>query len=304
MPNPSSPQKRSVTAPRRLRLDVAYDGTDFHGWASQPGQRTVEGELAAALTRILRREVPLTVAGRTDAGVHASGQVVQLDLTSSELAALPGRSDRAPADALVTRLAGVLPRDVVVRRAQLVPPEFDARFSALWRRYRYRISDSPAAHNPMRRDTLRHRRPLDLAAMVAASRPLLGEHDFLSFCRPREGASTIRTLRTLSWERPADGLADAGLLVATVEADAFCHHMVRSLVGALMVVGEHRADIDWPAHVLAARTRDAARKGPTGERGIGAAPMAPPEGLTLDHVAYPPDDRLGAQAETARVRRG
>lgn len=285
----------------RLRLDLSYDGTDFHGWASQPGRRTVQGVLEEALARICRvpgGRVPVTVAGRTDAGVHARGQVCHLDLPEHLMAQLPGRSGREPAEALVTRLAGVLPADVVVHRARVVPPEFDARFGALWRRYRYRISDSPAVHDPLRRDVLRHRRPLDVAAMADAAQALLGEHDFLSFCRPREGATTIRTLREFTWERPGRGRADEGLVVATVVADAFCHHMVRSLVGALIGVGEGRRHRVWPAEILAARTRDSAERG-----GVGAAPLCPPVGLTLDHVEYPADERLAAQARAARVMR-
>lgn len=284
---------------QRIRLDLSYDGTDFHGWAAQPGLRTVQGELESGLARILRERVAVTVAGRTDTGVHARGQVVHLDLAQEALARMPGRSDRAPADALVTRLSGVLPTDLVVHRAAVVPDAFDARFSALWRRYRYRISDGPEVHDPMRRDVLRHRRALDVGAMAEASAALLGEHDFLSFCRPREGASTIRTLRELSWQRPGEDRADAGLIVATVEADAFCHHMVRSLVGAMLQVGEGKRPADWPGRVLAAATREAPPAG-----GVGAAPMAPPTGLTLEHVAYPPDHELAAQAQRARVRRG
>ena len=152
----------------------------------------VQGELEAALSRIARVPAKVTVAGRTDAGVHARGQVCHLDLPRDVLATIPGRSDRSPAEALVTRLAGVLPDDVVVHVAREVTSEFDARFGALWRRYRYRISDGPAAHDPLRRDVLRHRRPLDVQAMARASEPLLGEHDFLSYCRPREGATTVR----------------------------------------------------------------------------------------------------------------
>ena len=221
-----------------------------------------------------------------------------LDLPDDVLATLPGRSPRTPAEALVSRLAGVLPEDVVVHVAREVPDDFDARFGAQWRRYRYRISDRPAAHDPLRRDVLRHRRPLDVEAMARASAPLLGEHDFLSYCRPREGATTIRELRELRWERPGEGRADEGLIVATVVADAFCHHMVRSLVGALLGVGEGRRDESWPAEVLAARTREAARRD-----GVGAAPLCPPQGLTLDHVAYPPDEELAAWAARTRTLR-
>lgn len=295
VPAAPAPRGRGTT---RLRLDLSYDGTDFHGWAAQPGQRTVQGELEAALGRIARVPARVTVAGRTDAGVHARGQVCHLDLPDGVLATLPGRSSRTPAEALVSRLAGVLPQDVVVHVAREVPPDFDARFGALWRRYRYRISDGPAAHDPLRRDVLRHRRPLDVEAMARASAPLLGEHDFLSYCRPREGATTVRELRELRWERPGEGRADDGLIVATVVADAFCHHMVRSLVGALLGVGEGRRGEDWPARVLAARTRESSTRD-----GAGAAPLCPPQGLTLDHVAYPPDEELAAWAARTRTLR-
>ncbi|WP_157697056.1 tRNA pseudouridine(38-40) synthase TruA [Brachybacterium avium] len=301
LPHVSAPAPAPAAGDRvttRLRLDLSYDGTDFHGWAAQPGQRTVQGELEKALGRIARVPARVTVAGRTDTGVHARGQVCHLDLPDTVLATFPGRSDRSPAEALVTRLAGVLPGDVVVHVAREVTEDFDARFGAQWRRYRYRISDGPAAHDPLRRDVLRHRRPLDVAAMSRASRALLGEHDFLSFCRPRVGATTIRELRELRWERPGEGRADEGLIVATIVADAFCHHMVRSLVGALIGVGEGRRDESWPAHVLAARTREAATRD-----GVGAAPVCPPQGLTLDHVAYPPDEELAAWAERTRILR-
>lgn len=283
----------------RLRLDLSYDGTEFHGWATQPGQRTVQGELEQALGRVARVPVRVTVAGRTDTGVHARGQVCHLDLSLEVLSTFPGRSERTPCQALVTRLAGVLPPDIVVHKVREVPAGFDARFSALRRRYRYRISDGPGAHNPLRRDVLRHRRPLDIDAMARASAALLGEHDFLSFCLPREGATTIRELRELRWERPGEGSSDAGLIVATVVADAFCHHMVRSLVGVMIGVGEGRRDVDWPAEVLAARTRRA----PTRD-GVGSAPICPPQGLTLEHVAYPPEAELAAWAARTRTLRG
>ncbi|MDO5662127.1 MAG: tRNA pseudouridine(38-40) synthase TruA [Brachybacterium sp.] len=291
-----TPEMRAT--PTRMRLDLAYNGSGFHGWATQPGQRTVQGELEDALATILRAPIAVTVAGRTDAGVHARGQVAHLDVPAEAVRALPGRSDRTPADALVTRLAGVLPPDIVVRSARAVPLEFDARFGALRRRYAYRISDGAAQHDPMRADVLRHRRPLDVDAMAAASAALLGEHDFLSFCRPREGATTIRTLERLTWERRGPGRTDAGLIVADVRADAFCHHMVRSLVGAMLAVGEGRRPVTWPRELLAARTRRSAGRGE-----VGAAPMAPPLGLTLEEVEYPPEADLAAQSSrTRRVR--
>src|SRR5690625_5045918 len=197
----------------RLRLDLSYDGTDFHGWATQPGHRTVQGVLEAALLKLARIPVRVTVAGRTDAGVHARGQVCHLDLPPAVLATLPGRSDRTPAQALVTRLGSVLPEDVVVRAACEVPAAFDARFGALGRRRRCLMSAGPVARARLRRDGRRDRRPLAVATLARAGRALLGERGFLSYCRPREGAPTIRSLGTMRWERPGPGLADEGLVV-------------------------------------------------------------------------------------------
>ncbi len=289
----------------RIRLDLAYDGTFFSGWAAQPGLRTVEGVLTSALVTVLREPVRLTVAGRTDAGVHAAAQVVHFDASTEAWAALPGRSDRLPEAALLTRLAGVLAReaqaslprtprgagDVVVTGVRSVPQAFDARFGALSRRYTYRIADAAAPRDPARRATvLWLPGRLDVRAMEASAEPLLGEHDFLSYCKPRQGATTIRTLRTLTWRRAAGG-PDSGLVVLTVVADAFCHSMVRSLVGAGLAVGQGRKPVTWPGELLAARTRD------------GAAPVAPPHGLTLEEIVYPADDDLAAQAERARTTR-
>jgi tRNA pseudouridine38-40 synthase len=265
----------------RLRLDLSYDGSGFSGWAAQPGRRTVEETLAAALGRVLRLPGPpkLTVAGRTDAGVHARGQVVHTDVPA---AAWAGTASRA-----VARLAGVLPGDVRVRAAGQVPAEFDARFSALWRRYCYRVCDAPAAADPLRRhETLWYFRPLDVAAMNEAALGCLGEHDFAAFCRRREGATTIRSLRSLGWRRDDDGIA-----VATVVADAFCHNMVRALVGALIAVGEGRRPPGWPAEVLAALVRDPAVR-------VMAA-----HGLCLEEVGYPEASALAARAAgTRRLR--
>jgi tRNA pseudouridine38-40 synthase len=261
----------------RLRLDLGYDGTEFSGWARQPGLRTVEETLARAVATALRLpDVPqLTVAGRTDAGVHATGQVAHVDVP--EVAEL----DRLP-----RKLAGLLPADVVVRRVTVAAPGFDARFSASGRRYRYRVTDLPP--DPLRRrDTVGWPRPLDAPAMDEAAAGLVGEHDFAAYCRPREGATTVRTLRSLRVEREPDGV-----VVATVEADAFCHNQVRAMMGALLAVGEGRRPTPWPGEVLRAGKRDS------------AVSVAPPHGLTLVHVDYPPADELAAQAaKTRRIRR-
>ena len=257
----------------RARLDVSYEGTEFSGWARQPGRRTVQGVLEDALATVLRiPAVALTVAGRTDAGVHASGQVAHADV--------PRLPDRR-------RLAGLLPADVRVRDVRAAPAGFDARFSATRRRYEYRIVDDPASADPLRRRfVLAWPRPLDATAMADAATALVGLHDFAAFCRRREGATTVRALERLDVARDA-----GGELVCTVVADAFCHSMVRSLVGALLAVGEGRREPAWPAALLAREER------------ASDVSVAPPHGLTLVEVGYPPDDELAARAETTRARR-
>jgi tRNA pseudouridine38-40 synthase len=268
-------------APVRIRIDLSYDGTGFSGWAAQPGRRTVEGVLAETLGHVLRLPAAprLTVAGRTDTGVHARGQVAHADLQDAVWA--------AHADAARRRLARALPPDIRVRAIGPAPDGFDARFSALWRRYSYRVGDDPAAADPLRRhETLWHPRGLDLGAMNAAAGTLTGEHDFAAFCRRREGATTVRALRRLDWRRDDDGVA-----VACVVADAFCHNMVRALVGALLAVGEGSRPPSWPSAVLAAAVRDPAVR------------VVPPHGLCLEEVRYPAPGQLAARAAlTRRVR--
>ena len=273
----------------RVRLDFAYDGTAFSGWAAQPGLRTVEDELSVALTMILRasRPVRLTVAGRTDAGVHARGAVAHADVDPAGWALLPGRSARTPTQAALARLNGVLPNDVVVHGVSLAPDGFHARFSATQRRYLYRVCDHPETLDPLRRnDTVVHRRALDVGVMQAASQRLLGLADFAAFARKRDGATTVRTLLDFSWTRAGDGT-----VCATVVADAFCRSMVRSLVGALIPVGEGRRPVEWPAQVLVA-----------GQRHPGVVVM-PARGLSLEEVSYPSDAGLGSRARESRVRR-
>jgi len=265
----------------RLRLDLAYDGSGFSGWATQPGRRTVQAVTEESLGRVLRLPAAprLTVAGRTDAGVHARGQVAHVDVPAG---AWPAAADRA-----VRALAGVLPPDVRLRGLASAPDGFDARFSALWRRYTYRVSDDPAVADPLRRnETLWYPRRLRLDPMNAAAAVLAGEHDFAAFCRRRDGATTVRRLLRLDWARDDDGVA-----VATVVADAFCHNMVRALVGALLAVGEGRQPPGWPREVLAAAVRDH------------AVHVAPAHGLCLAEVRYPPPEELAARARaTRRVR--
>ncbi|WP_122262766.1 tRNA pseudouridine(38-40) synthase TruA [Ornithinimicrobium cerasi] len=273
----------------RIRIDLAYDGTDFSGWARQPGLRTVEEELARALGTVLRTGTPsLTVGGRTDAGVHARGSVAHVDVDEQVWRSVPGRSDRPPGEALTARLRGVLPPDIVVRRTAAVCEAFDARFSALRRRYTYRLCDRAPELDPLRRrDTVVVRRNLDEASMDRAASTLLGLHDFAAFCRPREGATTVRTLLGYRWERQPDGV-----LVGTVEADAFCHSMVRALVGAVVAVGEGRRAPTWPADVLAARRRDP------------GVQVMPAHGLCLEEIVYPGTDaELGERAVDSRAIR-
>lgn len=280
----------------RVRLDLAYDGTGFSGWARQPRLRTVQGELEAALATIFRRaggDPPLlTVAGRTDVGVHATGQVAHVDLRPDQFALLD-RAHRPGGprglEALRRRLNGIAgaERDVHVASARVAPPGFDARFSAVWRRYEYRIADASAARDPRRRAfELWHPTPLDVEAMDGAARSLLGLHDFAAYCRPREGATTIRTLQEFAWRRDPDGV-----LVAEVRADAFCHSMVRALVGACLAVGDGRLGADRPVLLRDERERTS------------AFAVVPSRGLTLVEVGYPPDGQLAARAEQTRARR-
>jgi tRNA pseudouridine38-40 synthase len=269
----------------RARLDLSYDGRDFSGWARQRGRRTVQEELEDALRVVMRlgqdpySPVELTVAGRTDAGVHARGQVAHVDL--------PEQVWAEHGQQLLRRLAGRLPMDVRVWRVSAAPAHFNARFSAIWRRYSYRVSDHPGGVDPLLRGhVLWHNWPLDMDAMNAAAESLLGEHDFAAFCKKRDGATTIRTLQRLRWER-----RENGVLEATVKADAFCHNMVRSLVGAMLFVGDGHRPPAWPGEVLARQVRDS------------AVHVVRPHGLTLEEVGYPADGELEARNLAARNRR-
>jgi len=299
----------------RLRLDISYDGTDFSGWAVQPGRRTGAGVLTDALRTLLRQDPRLVVAGRTDAGVHATGQVAHVDVALERLAGLTprhltGDDGFGPTDApvqstavdvrdmsgqalaaaclgLERRLAGLIPLDVRVRSARPAAPGFDARFSAVSRSYSYRIGTADWGVEPAdRRFVLALRRPLDAEAMARSAVALIGLHDFAAYCKPREGATTIRDLRRLDVRKVGDEV------LVDVTADAFCHSMVRSLVGALIAVGQHRGDPDAPAALLAAGRRTA------------DIHVAPAHGLTLVGVAYPADTELARRAEQTRALRG
>lgn len=270
----SDPKSALITG--RVRLDLAYDGTDFSGWASQPGRRTVQAVVEDALATVLRvPSVALTVAGRTDAGVHATGQVAHADL------------DQSPDSSLLARLSGILPPDVRVTGLRTVPAEFDARFAALWRRYEYRISDRATGADPLRRRfVLDHRRRLDEERMAAAASELVGLHDFAAFCRHRDTGTTIRTVEAFTVDRDS-----TGEIVACIQADAFCHNMVRSLVGALIAVGEQRRPLDWVSQLLSSTSRSS------------EVTVVAPHGLTLVEVGYPPDDQLAARIAVTRARR-
>lgn len=265
----------------RLRLDIAYDGTDFAGWATQAGQRTVAGAIDDALSTVFRTPVVTRAAGRTDSGVHATGQVAHVDVPADALpyayprTTRPGETEFGP---LVRRLGRMLPEDVRVREITRAAPGFDARFSALRRHYLYRLSTAPYGVEPAEaRFVTPWPRPLDVAAMATAARELVGLHDFAAFCRHRDGATTIRELQRL------DCVRDGDRVDVHVSADAFCWNMVRSLVGALLAVGEQRRDAAWCAALLDA----------TGRSSDFAA--APARGLTLVGVDYPPDAQLEAR---------
>ena len=278
----------------RVRMDLSYDGGPFNGWALQPGLRTVQGSLEEALALIVRRPVRVTVAGRTDAGVHARGQVAHIDLSEAEWGVLPRGHEIDPAAALLRRLRGALSRvlqdetgAIEAHDVGLAPDGFDARFSALWRRYSYRIADGPERWDPvLRRLTLWHKAALDEEAMNQGAVALLGLQDFRAYCKPREGATTIRELQRFEFVRGSDGV-----LVANVQADAFCHNMVRALVGSALRVGEGLESPEWLHERLLAGVRDA------------KSVLAAPHPLVLEEVAYPSDDELFARAELTRARR-
>lgn len=265
----------------RLRLDLAYRGAPFHGWARQPGLLTVQGRLEEALSLITRQPAQLTVAGRTDAGVHARGQVAHLDVPKEFWLSLSrGReeSDELRGERLRARLEGLAGRGLngalAIKQVRAVSRDFDARFSALSRTYRYLICDDPRAQDPCRLDIARTSSPLENERMQVAAQALCGEHDFLPFAKPREGATTVRTLHSFNISRPHDGIVQA-----MIRADAFCHSQVRFMMGALIEIGRGKYQPKWIGELLAAGARDQ------------RVPLADGRGLTLWEVAYPPADQ-------------
>ena len=270
----------------RFRIDLAYDGTDYWGWAMQPGIPSVQGELVTALTTVFGESSDafgMRVAGRTDAGVHATAQVAHIDLSPQQLKRL-GRSH-----GMVGKLNDLLPTDIRIHAVTEAPAGFDARFSASYRRYRYRIADGLAPKNPLKsRYVLWLNHELDLLAMKAASLELLGMHDFASFCRRKPNATTIREVRDIQIKRNP---LEENMIEVELLADAFCHNMVRSIVGALIAAGEGKATAEDVAEKLSRRTR------------VGSYKVQPAHGLTLIEIGYPADADLAAQAERARNMR-
>jgi tRNA pseudouridine38-40 synthase len=292
----------------RVRMDLSYDGASFYGWAVQDDLPTVQGTLEAALKVLVRRPVRLTVAGRTDSGVHARGQVAHFDLTGEEWTGLSRGAALTPEEALIRRMRGILNKDltmplrkakapkrvihamegaITVHSASLAPEGFDARFSALWRRYSYRIADREASRDPLTRTvTLWHDFALDEHRMNSAADAVLGIKDFLSYCKPRTGATTVRELQEFSFMRRPDGVIEAHL-----QADAFCHNMVRSLVGGAMLVGAGERTPEWLGERLQARVRDS------------KSLLAAPHPLILEEVRYPADAQMQQRAESTRAKR-
>lgn len=278
----------------RLRFEIAYDGTDFHGWAAQKDKptgepvRTVQATLEQTLEKVLRCPVQLTVAGRTDAGVHASGQVAHADVPR---ASLDTRSIAGDPGNLVRRVARLLPSDVTLRGAAFAEPGFDARFSALRRHYVYRVTTCPSGPLPTRaRDTSQWRRAVDLNRMQVAANALVGLNDFAAFCRHKPHATTTRDLQRFEWV-DVSTREEPELYEAHVTADAFCWSMVRSLVGACLAIGEGRRPVGFTAGLLTEKERSS------------LVPVAEARGLSLVGVDYPDAADLATRAEQTRERR-
>jgi tRNA pseudouridine38-40 synthase len=267
---------------RRLRIDIAYDGTAFFGWATQPDRRTIQDLVEEAIARISRSDVESVVAGRTDAGVHATGQVIHVDLPDAVF------SDDLTYLDLRYKLNRILDEDVRIMQISDAPSGFHARFSALRRIYTYKILDANEVIPPLSRyDVAPWYRPLDAELMNKASALVLGHHDFAAFCKFKEGGTTIRTLEKYQWHRD-----ETGLLVAEVVADAFCYSMVRNLVGAVVCVADGRKDPSWMAELLANKER------------VSDSLVFPARGLSLTQVDYPSDQELLDRAKVTIGKRG
>ncbi|MEI6120823.1 MAG: tRNA pseudouridine(38-40) synthase TruA [Actinomycetes bacterium] len=258
---------------RRLQINFSYDGTDFQGWAKQPNYRTIQGVLEELIGKIVRAKVDCVTAGRTDAGVHATGAVLHVDIPEQEL-------DIAN---FAFKLNRILEEDIRITSVREAPEGFHARYSAIARHYEYKIADGDRPISPLERHFVADwYRPLDLELLRASSHSLLGTHDFAAFCKWRENATTIRTLKDFSWNRD-----ESGLLIAHICADGFGYNMVRNLVGAAVCVGEKRYDLDWIRRVLTEKSR------------VSDSYVFPSRGLTLVKVDYPDDAQLPAIAKEA-----
>jgi len=260
----------------RLRLDLAYDGTNFFGWGKQPDRRTVQEEVEKAIAIISQSKIDSIVAGRTDAGVHATGQVIHVDVPES-----------INLDEIAYKLNRILDTDVRVMGVSIAPPAFHARFSALRRHYTYRILDANKVIPPLHRyDVASWYKPLAVDQLNEASALLLGDHDFAAYCKFREGATTIRQLQRFEWVRDSDGY-----LVGDIVADAFCYSMVRNLVGAVVCVADGRFGPEWIQETLANKVR------------VSDSLVFPACGLTLCQVDYPLDSELLERAAKTVARR-
>jgi len=260
----------------RLRIDLAYDGTNFSGWGKQPDRRTVQEEVEKALTTATQSKIESIVAGRTDAGVHATGQVIHVDVPES-----------INLDEIAYKLNRILDEDIRIIQVSIAPEAFHARFSALRRSYIYKILDKNFPVPPINRfDIASWYRPLEVDSLNEASALVLGHHDFAAFCKFREGGTTIRTLEKFQWERQGD------LLVASVVADAFCYSMVRNLVGAAVCVADGRKESSWMGELLANKER------------VSDSLVFPARGLTLSSVEYPTNDQLFERAKVTIGKRG
>jgi tRNA pseudouridine38-40 synthase len=259
-----------------LRIDLAYDGTNFFGWGKQPDRRTVQEEVEKAIGTITQTKIESIVAGRTDAGVHATGQVIHVDVPES-----------INLDEIAYKLNRILDTDVRVMAVSIAPPAFHARFSALRRHYTYRILDANKVIPPLQRyDVASWYKPLAVDQLNEASALLLGDHDFAAYCKFREGATTIRQLQRFEWVRDSDGY-----LVGDIVADAFCYSMVRNLVGAVVCVADGRFGPEWIQETLANKVR------------VSDSLVFPACGLTLRQVDYPSDSELLERAAKTVARR-
>jgi tRNA pseudouridine38-40 synthase len=258
---------------RRLQINFSYDGTNFQGWAKQPNYRTIQGVLEELIGKIVRAKVDCVTAGRTDAGVHATGAVLHVDIPEQEL----------DIENFAFKLNRILEEDIRITSVREAPEGFHARYSAIARHYEYKIADGDRLISPLERHFVADwYRPLDLELLKASSHSLLGTHDFAAFCKWRENATTIRTLKDFSWNRD-----ESGLLIAHICADGFGYNMVRNLVGAAVCVGEKRYDLDWIRRVLTEKSR------------VSDSYVFPSRGLTLVKVDYPADAQLPAIAKEA-----